>query len=159
MFINIRCKALALTAAGLLLGSSAVAGAEAYSLGALEVDDPYAIETPPAAKSAAGYLSVTNHGTDTDRLVAVRSALPHAQIHAVETDASGVTRMRPVEGLEIAPGATVTLAPQGLHVMFMGLAAPFVAGTDIPATLVFEHAGEMPVAFSVRQRGPAQGAD
>ena len=61
--------------------------------------------------------------------------------------------MRPVEGLEIAPGTTVTLAPQGLHVMFMGLPTPFVAGTDIPATLVFEQAGEMPVAFSVRPRG------
>ena len=63
IFVNIRRQAFALTAAGLLLASSGVAGAQVYSLGALEVDNPYAIETPPAARSAAGYLSVTNHGT------------------------------------------------------------------------------------------------
>jgi copper(I)-binding protein len=152
MFTKSWLRAVTLTAAGLLLGNGLASAAE-YTLGALEVADPYAIETPPTAKSAAGYLSITNHGTEPDRLVAIRSSLPQSQIHAVETDASGVTRMRPVEGLQIDPGETVTLAPQGLHVMFMGLPAPFVAGTDIPATLVFEHAGDMPVAFSVRRRG------
>ena len=70
----------------------------------------------------------------------------------METDAAGVTRMRPVEALDIPPGATLVLAPQGLHVMFMGLGEPLVSGTGIPATLVFEEAGEIPVEFKVEPR-------
>ena len=60
--------------------------------------------------------------------------------------------MRPVEAPRHPAGATVTLAPQGLHVMFMGLDAPLVAGASIPATLVFERAGEIAVEFKVEPR-------
>ena len=68
--------------------------------------------------------------------------------------------MMPVEALEIAPGATVTLEPRGLHVMFMGLAAPWKAGDEIPATLVFETAGAVPIVFKVEARkGDDAGGD
>ena len=50
------------------------------------------------------------------------------------------------------PGATVTLAPQGTHVMFMGLDAPLVEGERVPAVLVFEKAGEVAVEFAVEPR-------
>jgi copper(I)-binding protein len=70
----------------------------------------------------------------------------------VEIDADGVARMHEVDALDIPAGATVTLAPSGLHVMFMGLDAPLVAGASIPATLVFENAGELAVEFKVEPR-------
>ena len=129
------------------------ARAHEYALDGLRIEHPYAVETPPTATAGAGYLSITNTGTAPDRLIAVRTAFPRSRIHAAEVDAQGVASMRPVDALDIPAGATVTLAPAGLHVMFMGLDRPFAADASIPATLVFERAGEIAVEFKVEPRG------
>lgn len=119
----------------------------------LVIDHPYALETPATAMSGAGYMTITNTDSAPDRLLEVRADFPRVSLHGTETDAQGVTRMIPVEGIEIAPGETVTLAPGGMHVMFMGLDGdPFEEGERIPATLVFERAGEIEVEFWVEPR-------
>lgn len=119
----------------------------------LVIDHPYALETVATAMSGAGYMTITNTGSAPDRLLEVRADFPRVSLHGTETDAQGVTRMIPVEGIEIAPGETVTLAPGGMHVMFMGLDGdPFEEGERIPATLVFERAGEIAVEFWVEPR-------
>jgi copper(I)-binding protein len=135
-----------------IAATAAAAAAHDYTLGPLTIAHPYAIETPPPAPTGAGYFSITNAGPAPDRLIAIRTAFPRAQIHAAETDAQGVARMRPVEALDIPPGATITLAPAGLHVMFMGLDHPLTPGASVPATLVFERAGEIAVEFKVEPR-------
>ena len=84
------------------------AGAHEFTLGALTIGHPFAVETAPTAATGAGYLSVTNAGPDADRLLAVEAAFPQTMLHVTETDASGVSRMRHVEALEIPAGATVT---------------------------------------------------
>ncbi len=123
----------------------------------LVIDHPYALETVTTAMSGAGYMTITNTGPDPDRLLAVRADFPRVTLHGTETDAQGVTRMVPVEGIAIAPGETVTLAPGGMHVMFMGLDGdPFEEGERIPATLVFERAGEIAVEFWVEPRTGAE---
>lgn len=139
----------ALAAAFLLAGG---AGAHEFTLGALTIGHPYAVETAPTAKTAAGYLSVSNAGPDADRLIAVEADFPQTTLHVTETDASGVSRMSQVEAIEIPAGATVALEPRGGHVMFMGLAAPMAAGDKVPATLVFEKAGRIAVEFNVEPR-------
>jgi len=145
----------ALATAAMLAG--AAAGAD-YGVGDLRIGEPYALETPVTAKTGAGYLTVTNTGAAPDRLMAIRTRFPRTGIHATEVDAQGVARMREVDDLEIPPGATVTLAPGGMHMMFMGLDAPLTPGMSIPATLVFEKAGEVDVEFQVRPRdGAADG--
>jgi copper(I)-binding protein len=142
----------ALAAAAALAGPAAAAD---YTAGDLTIGAPYALETPATAKAGAGYLTITNTGSAPDRLLAIRTAFPRTQIHATEVDAQGVARMREVEGLEIPPGGTVALEPGGLHVMFMGLDHPLAPGMSLPATLVFEGAGEVQVDFQVRPRdGP-----
>ena len=119
----------------------------------LRIDHPYALETPATAMSGAGYMTITNIGPDPDRLLSVRAEFPSVTLHGTETDAQGVTRMIRVEGIEIPPGETVTLAPGGTHVMFMGTGGdPFEEGERIPATLVFERAGEIAVEFWVEPR-------
>ena len=146
------------TLAGLAL--TLIAGtvsAHGFKLGALEIGHPYAIETAPGAPTAAGYLTITNTGSDPDRLIAVEADFPRVQIHETEIDASGVARMRHIEALELPPGATVSLQPRGTHVMFMGLTEPLEEGAKIDATLVFEGAGAVAVQFNVEPR--AAGAD
>ena len=142
---------LTLPIAAFAVALAAAAHAHEFKAGDLAIGHPYAIETPATAKSAAGYFSVTNAGTAPDRLVAIEAEVP-AEVHDTETDAAGVTRMTSVEALEIPAGQTVTFAPRGLHVMFTGLTAPWKAGDHIPATLVFETAGAVPVIFNVEPR-------
>ena len=95
---------------------------------------------------------MTNAGSEADRLVAVRADFPRVELHTTEVDAAAVARMGAVEAVEVPPGATVALAPQGTHVMFMGLTAPLVEGERVPAVLVFEKAGEVAVEFAVEAR-------
>jgi copper(I)-binding protein len=129
------------------------AAAHEVTTESLVVDHPYALETVATAMSGAGYMTITNTGSVPDRLLEVRADFPRVSLHGTQTDAQGVTRMVPVEGIAIAPGETVTLAPGGMHVMFMGLDGdPFEEGERIPATLVFERAGEIAVEFWVEPR-------
>lgn len=67
-----------------------------------------------------------------------------------------VMRMRELDkGLEIPPGATVQMKPSGIHLMFVGLKAPFARHTKIPVTLVFEKAGSIDVEMVVAAMGAA----
>ncbi len=142
-------KHLALALALLALPASA----HEVTTDSLVIDHPYALETVATAMSGAGYMTITNTGSAPDRLLEVRADFPRVTLHGTQADAQGVTRMIPVEGIEIAPGETVTLAPGGMHVMFMGLDGdPFEEGERIPATLVFERAGEIEVEFWVEPR-------
>ena len=43
--------------------------------------------------------------------------------------------------------------------MFMGLEAPLAAGASIPATLVFERAGEIAIDFKVEPRAAGTAHD
>jgi copper(I)-binding protein len=66
----------------------------------------------------------------------------------------GVMRMRPLpNGIEIKPGETVELKPEGLHVMFVDLQKPIVVGDRIKGTLVFEKAGTVAIEFDAQGFG------
>jgi periplasmic copper chaperone A len=119
--------------------------------GALEVREAWAAATPGGAEVAAGYLTVINGTSADDRLMSVTS--PRAvsvEIHEMSMEGD-VMRMRAVEGgLAIPAGESVALAPGGMHIMFVGVTAPFVEGEDIPVTLTFETAGAFEVSLPVR---------
>ena len=147
--MNIHFKLAALAAAA-VLAAPVAASAHGYSLGALKIGHPWSRPTPPSAPTAAGYLSVTNTGKTADRLLGGASPLADkVEVHEMSMT-GGIMRMRPVEGgLAIAPGQTVTLEPGGYHLMLIGPKRAFKLGDHIPATLRFEHAGEIKVEFYV----------
>jgi periplasmic copper chaperone A len=71
------------------------------------------------------------------------------QVHEMKM-ANGVMQMREITGgLEIPPHKSVTLAPSGYHLMFVGLKHPLVKGDSVKATLSFEHAGQVAVDMPV----------
>ena len=143
-----------LAAVALALLWSSGAGAHEYKLGTLEIGHPWARATPPTAPAGGGYLTVTNKGTTEDRLISVKSPAAGAvQVHEMKMEGN-VMRMREVEGgLAIPPGATVALAPGGLHLMMMGLKEPLKQGERVPVTLVFEKAGSIDVELAVTAMG------
>ncbi len=126
-------------------------------LGALEISGAFARATLPNAPVGGGFLTITNSGAETDRLIAVHSPLADdAQIHEMQMDGD-VMKMRHLsDGLEIAPGTSVTLAPGSFHIMFTGLHEAFVEGTSISVTLVFERAGTVEMQFPVLGVAAAQ---
>jgi hypothetical protein len=65
----------------------------------------------------------------------------------------GVSTMRPHEPLVIAPGASVELAPGGLHVMLHDLAHPLAVGEQVPLELLLEGGGRLEVSARVRPLG------
>lgn len=145
-------------AAIVLIGG--VAAAETYSAGGLQIGNPWARATPKGAKVGAGYLTITNKGTETDRLIGGSLAVASRfEVHTMVTE-NGVAQMRRVEALEIKPGETVELKPNAMHVMLMGLKQPLQAGQSVKGTLVFENAGTVPIEFAVQGvGGPPAGGD
>ena len=136
----------------ILLGVSHVSAHEMKYNG-LMVEDSWARATAGPAKAGAAYLTISNMGHETDRLVAVKSDLAkRTEIHNHLME-DGVMKMRHVEAVEVSPGTPTILQPGGLHIMFMGLNKPFVEGETLPMTLVFEKAGEIDVKFSVQGVG------
>lgn len=142
-------KLIALTAAIILGFATQHATAEAAEN--LKIMHPVAFESPKMAKAGAGFMMIKNTGDTDDTLLEVRAEFPKVQIHTTE-EQDGVARMIHIDTLTIPAGETVELAPGGYHIMFMGLSEPLQDGDEIPATLVFENAGEVPITFNVTPR-------
>ncbi|WP_299500519.1 copper chaperone PCu(A)C [uncultured Roseobacter sp.] len=145
-------KNLIIAATAALLSMSTAALAHEFKLGDLVINHPMTFNTAATAKTGGGYLEVTNTGDTADRLIGVKADFPKVELHTTE-EKDGVARMMHVDAIEIPAGETVSLEPGGFHVMFMGLGGdPFEVGEKIPATLIFENAGEIDVMFNVEER-------
>jgi periplasmic copper chaperone A len=127
-----------------------------YSVGSIDITQPWARATPKGASTGAAYMTITNDGTTPDRVNCASSdASAKCQIHSMTMD-NGVMKMRPVEGgLEIKPGETVTLKPSGFHIMFVDLKNPLEQGKTVEVTLQFDKAGTVEVEFPIMAIGAA----
>ncbi|HUL88352.1 MAG TPA: copper chaperone PCu(A)C [Pseudolabrys sp.] len=110
--------------------------ADNITVGGLKISAHWVRATPKGAPVGGGYMTITNTGSASDRLVGGSADVSSRfEIHQMSLD-NGVMKMRPVDkGLEIKPGQTVELSPGGYHVMFVGLNKPFEEGQYVKATL------------------------
>src|SRR5271167_2425472 len=135
-------------AASLALASAALA-----QTNQLEVSDAWARATPGKAENGVAYLTIRT--PTPDRLVSVSSPVAKkAELHTMEM-AGMVMKMRPLAGLDIPAGQSVTLKPGGEHIMLMGLNGPLREGQSFPLTLTFEKAGAREVTVPVEKAGAA----
>lgn len=143
----------------LLMLQSLNARADDVKAGDLVISQPWSRATPGGAKVASGYLTIANRGPVADRLLGGSADIAsNVDLHEM-TKNGGVMSMRTlVDGLTLAPGATVTLAPGGYHLMFNDIRAPLKQGDTLPVTLKFEKAGDVVVTFKVLVVG-AKGPD
>lgn len=132
------------------------AGAHEFKVGALDIGHPWSRPTPAEANIAGGYLTITNKGKTTDRLISGTSpAAGEIEIHEV-VDVDGMAKTRPVaNGIEIKPGKTVELKPGALRIVMLGLKEPLKLGQKIKGTLVFEKAGPVEVVYNVEENAGA----
>lgn len=111
-----------------------------------------AFETSEGMKNGAVLLDIMNHGKDSDKLIsATTPAADKVEIHEMKEE-NGVMKMREVGGVKVDAGTTVSLNPNGYHIMLLGLKEPLKAGSAHPLTLHFQKAGDMKTTFEVVSR-------
>lgn len=127
-------------------------------VGDLQISAPWARATPKGAQVGGGYLKITNTGSTPDRLTGGASAVSgKVEVHEMSMS-GGIMKMRQLgNGLEIKPGETVELKPNGYHLMFTPLKQPLEQGKPFTVTLTFEKAGKAEVQFSVESLGAQSG--
>ncbi|MFL9825256.1 copper chaperone PCu(A)C [Rhodoplanes sp. SY1] len=131
------------------------ATAQTWRAGTIEIASAWARATPPGASVTAGYMRITNHGFDPDRLVSIRSAVAGSvEVQELSLD-DNVMRLRTLaRGLPIRPGETIDLRPgYPWQAVFASLTAQLRPGDRLPATLVFEKAGAVEVELVVQPIG------
>ncbi|MDE2517694.1 MAG: copper chaperone PCu(A)C [Rhodospirillales bacterium] len=142
-----------------LLGTGLSAGLPAappvWAAAAITVSDAWARATIPGMDQGVVYLSLRAEGQADALLRASTPVAREASLHVSRMTAGGVMTMRSVASLALPAGKTVALAPDGYHIMLIGLAKPLLAGGDFPLTLYFSHAAPMTVTVTVRPLGAA----
>lgn len=124
------------------------------NIGSLIIEHAMTRETPPGTSVGAGYLTITNKGTDADTLVSLSTNFSEsAQIHEMEMNNDIMSMKAISSGLVIQAGQTVTLKPGGTHLMFMGLKHQLVQGDVMLVTLNFAKSGSINVKFPVKKAG------
>jgi copper(I)-binding protein len=147
-----RLRALSLVALGLLCAPFANAD--------IVANEGWSRATPPRASTAVGYLVLANTGTESRSLLRIISPVSdRVMIHRSSIDHNGIARMWPVGELTLKPGESLRFDPNGFHVMFMDIKSPFVAGTKVPLSLLFEDEKELTVMLEVRPLVPDAPAD
>lgn len=123
----------------------------------LRVTQAWTRATPVVVPVLGGFVTVTNSSASEDRLLRVETDVAQrVVIHQMQNE-NGVLRMRAVKnGLVVPAHGTLELKPGGAHLMLMGVQRQFKAGETFAATLVFEHAGKLPVRVEVRALNAAQ---
>jgi copper(I)-binding protein len=150
-------SALAFTAL-LALTSVRSSSAHEYTLAGIKVVHPWTRATPPGATTAVAYLKLANSGSAPIRLIG--GSTPVAQrveIHSMSMD-GGVMRMRPMPGLDIAPGTTLELKAGGLHLMLVGLNRQLMPEEMVPLSLMFADGTKISIELYVEEMGAGAGA-
>ncbi|MEM7015864.1 MAG: copper chaperone PCu(A)C [Pseudomonadota bacterium] len=123
---------------GMLLLTPLFTGAEEETALPITVEEAWVRAMPPTMRMTAAYLKIQNNGDMALKLMGAASPrFGLVEIHqSFEKD--GVARMRELEAVEIAPGASVALEPGGKHIMLMKLQGKLSRGDKVALELHFE---------------------
>lgn len=130
------------------LGLLAAAGC-AQAAGRLVVSEAWIREAPPQATMLAGYARLENTGDEPLSVLTVQSdAFRMASVHETVV-ADGVSKMREVHRLDLAPGASVALEPGGRHLMLMQPRHEVHAGDKVEVRFLLGDGTRLETVFEV----------
>ncbi len=139
-----RSNLMALALAATLAALPALAGE-------LTIRNAWSRTTPPGVTVGVAYFTLKNDTGKSDRLLKISSPVASkVQVHRTEV-LDGIARMREVAVLHVDAGQTVEFAPNGMHVMLMGLKKPLVEGQAFELEMLFEVAGPRTIRVNVRK--------
>lgn len=117
------------------------------------VNDGWVRLPPMAMPMLAGFAIVDNACAAPATIVGATSpAFADVSVHETRI-VEGVSRMRAIPELVIAPGASATLQPGGLHLMLMDPVAPLEAGDMVEIDFQLKDGGVVRGQFQVRKPG------
>lgn len=120
----------------------------------LKVQGAWVRLPPVAMPMMAGFARIEN-GCEAPVAIVGAESLAFADVSLHETrEEGGVSRMREVEALPVAPGKAVELKPGGLHLMLHGPYRPLDAGDRTVITLKLQDGRTLPVPFEARKAAP-----
>jgi len=131
---------------------SETAFAQTASVGAIKIENAYTRATVPGQQVAGGFMKIENKGVADQLLSASSPAAGEVQLHEMAMDGN-VMKMRQVKDIAVPAGGAVELKPGGLHLMFMNIKTPLLAGQTVPVKLKFAKAGEVEVKIPVNAMG------
>jgi copper(I)-binding protein len=107
----------------------------------ISIENPR-IRTPLGQNpNTGGYMIIKNTGSETDTLLSVScDCAESVEIHEMKHE-GGMMKMQPVmNGLTIAPGEEIALAPGGLHLMIMAIKPQMRTDNEVELKLEFAKA-------------------
>jgi periplasmic copper chaperone A len=136
----------------MLLGSAAHS---AFAAGRLDMANAWIRTAPAGAMMLAGYATLRNTG---DAPVVITSAgsadFGDVSLHE-SVEENGVMRMRPLQSVEIAPGASIDFSPGGRHLMLMRPRRVLKPGESAKISLKLRGGADVSADFVVRDDAPS----
>jgi copper(I)-binding protein len=109
--------------------------AQAASAASVNIESAWLRVPPPGAEIAAVYFTVRNASGHSVTITSAESPVATmAMIHESRMT-GGKAEMRMHDDLVLAPGQTLSFAPNGLHVMLQGLKRRLLIGEKLPLAL------------------------
>ena len=139
---------------GLVLACSASASVGAQEACTPVIEKPWVRAAPPGATTLAGYLVLRNPCAAAVVVSGVESrdfGMP--MIHRTDV-VDGVSRMRHVGELTVAPGESLAFEPGGLHLMLMKPRRALADGDQASVRLVLADGRRVFAVFPVRRDAP-----
>lgn len=137
------------------LAAAVVAAPAMAAEGAVELSRAW---TPAVAQTridAPLYLTITNRADAPDNLLRVRCPTDLADFtekHVTDRGEGGLA-MREVKSFAIPAGKTMTLVPNGSHLMLLNVRQPLQEGQTFTCSVAFQKAGTIPVEVKVAPAG------
>jgi len=130
----------------LLLSSAAAVAAPASTL---RVEAPW-MRALPGTVPAGGYFILRNDGKAQVTLTGAQSpACGMLMLHLSENN-GGMSSMRHVDSIDVAPGGVLEFKQGGYHLMCMQPGPAIKPGATVPVTLTFQDGANVTAEFPVR---------
>ncbi len=105
----------------------------------ITVENPMIRLAPPASPNSGGFMLLKNSSEKDVSLIKAEADISKVvELHEMVMD-QGTMKMRPVEKILIPAKGQTSLAPGGLHVMFIGLTTVLKDGENKTVTLHFDN--------------------
>lgn len=108
------------------------------------------IRALPGAVPSGGYFVLHNTGQKTMTLVGAQSPACGMLMLHVSENKGGMSAMRHVESVDVAPGGTLEFKQGGYHLMCMQATDAIKPGATVPVTLLFQDGMKATADFAVR---------
>ncbi len=117
--------------------------------GKLTVYDAWIRKAPPGVSMMAGYATLKNEGDTPIKVLTVQSdAFRQSSIHETVVE-RGVSKMRELPRVDMAPGATIDMKPGGAHLMLMEPRHPILVGDKVHMVFLLADGTRVETYFDV----------